>query len=601
MRTFITGGILVVFIFMQFVCGGDSRNIIDGDGSGYYAYLPAIFIHGTTDFTPVFELEKSRRGLDYMGHYFHQVGEKKVNKYSLGTALMMLPFFLLAWLYSIITGMPPDGYNILFQYSIAFGASIYAAIGLLATKKLIELFDVGKAVSLISVILVLLATNLFYYTFLQPSHSHVYSFAAISVFLLFARRYFLYEKLNDFRLAILVFGLIILIRPTNVIIFLSLPFLSGSSAVFVRSVKKLFKTPKILMLGLLSFFAVLGIQLVFNFIQTGNLLLWSYRNEGFHFSDPAILSFLFSYRKGFFVYTPLMLLIVPGMMLFFQHSKFSFYAFFAFVLALIYMLSSWWNWFFGNSLGMRAMIDFYPLLALPIALLINQFSETKWKRLLLSAFILPVIALNLFQTYQYYTGIIHVDSMTKEKYWYVFLKTDTSYRGVLGSFPEPVFPGFDEASSINFFNDMEGPSNLWTSNGVQASAEAFSGRYLAELSQSNIYSPTLVLMNENLFETETELYVTVNLMYRELEKNATSNALLVYAATDKNSELSFYKTFRIKQMPDDKTFVWRNGAFGFKVPAWNSNLAQVKVYVWNIQKTVFQLDDFEVNINLIAE
>jgi hypothetical protein len=601
MRTFITGGIIVVFIFMQLVRGGDSRRIIDGDGSGYYAYLPAVFIHGTTDFTPVFELEKSRRGLDYMGHYFHQLGEKKINKYYLGTALLMLPFFLLAWIYSFITGMPPDGYNILFQYSIALGASIYAAIGLIATKKLIELFDVGKAISLISVILVLFGTNLFYYTFLHPSHSHVYSFAAISVFLLFARRYILYEKINDFRLAMLFFGLIVLIRPTNAIVFLSLPFLSGSSAVFTDRVKKLFKTPKKLILGLLLFFGVFSIQLIFNFIQTGNLLLWSYRNEGFHFNDPAILSFLFSYRKGFFVYTPLMLLIVPGMILFFHRSKFSFYTYFSFILILIYMLSSWWNWFFGDSFGMRAMVDFYPLLAIPLALIIKQFSASRWKRIIISLFLIPAVALNLFQAYQYYAGIIHPDSMTKEKYWYVFLKADPSYRGILGSFPEPIFSGFNESLSINYFNDMEGPSNLWTSNGVQTSKESFSGRYLAEMSQSNIYSPTLVLMNENLIKTESELYVTVNLMYRELEKNATSDALLVYAATDKNSELSFYKTFRIKQMPDDKTLVWRNGSFGFKVPAWDSNLTQVKVYVWNIQKTVFQMDDFEVNINLIAE
>ncbi|MDP2237119.1 MAG: hypothetical protein Q8J88_11865 [Bacteroidales bacterium] len=601
MRTFITGGIIVVFIFIQLMRGGDSRRIIDGDGSGYYAYLPAVFIHGTTDFTPVFEMEKSRRGLDYMGHYFHQVGEKKINKYYLGTALLMLPFFLLAWLYSFITGMPPDGYNILFQYSIALGASIYAAIGLLATKKLIELFDVGKAISLISVILVLFGTNLFYYTFLHPSHSHVYSFAAISVFLLFARRYFLYEKINDFRLAMLFFGLVILIRPTNAIALLSLPFLSGSFAVFTESLKKLFKTPKQLMLGLLLFFGVFSIQLIFNFIQTGNLLLWSYRNEGFHFNDPAILSFLFSYRKGFFVYTPLMLLIVPGMILFFQRSKFSFYTYFSFILILIYMLSSWWNWFFGDSFGMRAMVDFYPLLAIPLALIIKQFSASRWKRLIISLFLIPAVGLNLFQAYQYYAGIIHPDSMTKEKYWYVFLKADPSYRGILGSFPEPIFSGFNDSLSINYFNDMEGPSNLWTSNGVQTSKEAFSGRYLAEMSQSNVYSPTLVLMNENLIKTESELYVTVNLMYRELEKNATSDALLVYAATDRSSELSFYKTFRIKQMPDDKTLVWRNGSFGFKVPAWNSNLTQVKVYVWNIQKTVFQLDDFEVTINLISE
>lgn len=600
MRTFIFSGVILIFIIVQLLRGGAAINTIDGDGSGYYAYLTAVFVNGSTDFTKVYEVEKSKRGLDYMGHYFHPLGEKMINKYYLGTALMMLPFFLLAWIYSTILGIPPDGYNILFQYAISLGAAFYAALGLIALKRFIESFEIEKKVSLITVAVILLGTNLFFYTFLHPSHSHVYSFAVITLFLTFSRHFFLFSKKIDFYLAAFFFGLIMLIRPTNGIVIFALPFVSGSfSNLRVRS-NWLLSKPRTLIFGMILFLVIFGLQPLFNYYQTGHLMFWSYRNEGFHFDKPAFLSFLFSYRKGFFIYTPLMTLIVPAFVLLYQRSRYFFYSFFIYFIFVVYFLSSWWNWFYGDSFGMRAMIDHYSILSIPLALLIHQFSKHSFRKIALTLFLSAVVSLNMIQVYQYYIGIIHHDSMTKEKYWYVFLKTDTSYSGILGSFPEPVYAKINEKKALNYYNDMESPSKLWTSNGIQVSDQAYSGRFVAEMSQSNIYSPTLNLTSDQLFETATELYITANFMYKEFDKNAIGDALLVYAATDKNNNLSFYKTFKIKQIPDYQIYKWRNATFGFKVPAWKDSLRQVKVYVWNRQTTLFHLDDFEVNIHEIA-
>ncbi|MCK4288819.1 MAG: hypothetical protein KAW86_06420, partial [Bacteroidales bacterium] len=46
---------------------GFRDNIISGDGRGYYAYLPAIFIHKTLDFTKIYEIEKEKYSLSYQG------------------------------------------------------------------------------------------------------------------------------------------------------------------------------------------------------------------------------------------------------------------------------------------------------------------------------------------------------------------------------------------------------------------------------------------------------------------------------------------------------------------------------------------------------
>ncbi len=92
------------------------------------------------------------------------------------------------------------------------------------------------------------------------------------------------------------------------------------------------------------------------------------------------------------------------------------------------------------------------------------------------------------------------------------------------------------------------------------------------------------------------MYVSAHLMYRELKTNAAAKALMVYAATNTNNQLVFYKVQKLKQLPDEISNSWRYAEFGMKVPAWTSDVAQVKVYIWNPDDTAFQLDDFAVNI-----
>ncbi len=84
------------FFLVNFIGPGSFRaKIIDGDGSGYYAYLPGIFVFNSVDFTRVFEYEKDQRSTEYQGHYFHRQNGILINKYTSGTAMMELPLFML--------------------------------------------------------------------------------------------------------------------------------------------------------------------------------------------------------------------------------------------------------------------------------------------------------------------------------------------------------------------------------------------------------------------------------------------------------------------------------------------------------------------------
>ena len=89
----------------------------------------------------------------------------------------------------------------------------------------------------------------------------------------------------------------------------------------------------------------------------------------------------------------------------------------------LYVIFSWWCWWYGGSYSQRAMIEIYPLLALPIALLIQQILKLKWLFLVVSFSALTVLtAYNMFTTRQYQRSLIHYDAMTKEAYQAIFMQ-----------------------------------------------------------------------------------------------------------------------------------------------------------------------------------
>ena len=88
------------------------------------------------------------------------------------------------------------------------------------------------------------------------------------------------------------------------------------------------------------------------------------------------------------------------------------------LIATVYLFSSWWCWWFGGGFGMRPMIDYYPLLIIPIGELLNQKLALLKNGVL--TFIIVGISFNLFQTLQRRNLVIHWDSMSKNSYWAFF-------------------------------------------------------------------------------------------------------------------------------------------------------------------------------------
>ncbi|NRA13544.1 MAG: hypothetical protein HRT57_16495, partial [Crocinitomicaceae bacterium] len=145
--------------------------------------------------------------------------------------------------------------------------------------------------------------------------------------------------------------------------------------------------------------------------------------EDIALTDPNLMDFLFSYRKGWLLYSPLFLLAPFGLYVLYKKNRKLFWTFTSFILLYIYVMCSWEAWYYAQSFGSRVMVDIYPIIGLVIAVFFSSIRNKLWIGGV-AAFSLLCVSLNIVQSRQLELGYLHADRMTGEHYWYIFGKLD---------------------------------------------------------------------------------------------------------------------------------------------------------------------------------
>ncbi|MDP4281935.1 MAG: hypothetical protein Q8867_07255 [Bacteroidota bacterium] len=349
---------------------------IYGDKAGYYVYLPSVFFyHFNPNLFPAGIDEKTGFGfqLDTINH--------KVNtKYPYGVSLMVSPFFGISCLISTVSGLSlMGGFAPLFHRMMGFSAIIYLVFGLWFLKKMLER-KFSSRTACITTLLIYFATNLIYYTVSEPLMSHVYSFFLFSLFL-FSLDRFLKDENNygAFFLICLSFVLAIIVRPVNCILFLLYFFWDiRSGKEILQRVKNLFR-PRYFLTFILIFTLFILPQLFYWKYLTGNYFHYSYAGESFSdWNHPRILEVWFSTLNGLFLYTPVLLIFLAGLILMLMKRKRNSLLILFVFLLMTYMAGSWHQWYFGCSYGQRTFIEYYVIFSFPAGFFL-EWTITRWK------------------------------------------------------------------------------------------------------------------------------------------------------------------------------------------------------------------------------
>jgi len=428
------------FLFFSFLIGTSVVYIfnfngppIRSDGVGYYSYLPSTFIyHDLTmkSFVDVYSAKTQHKiSPKDLGLIANHDSTVYLNKYPLGTSIMMIPYFLLGHGASLITHqfiptIKADGITSPFyHFFIAFGSSLYILLGLLILKKILDQYFSIKAVYT-TLILLIFATNLFHYSTYDSVFSHAYSLFLFAAFIRLTQLWYLQPALKLTLLLSIIGAMILLVRPTNglVFIFFLLYRIQFSHLKSFLKQRLLWykKYINYFLLLIIIGFVILIPQFLYWKFATGSWFVFSYKDEGFNFLHPKVWSVLFSVKKGLFFWAPILFLIIPGIFIMRKRLELLQWVFPLTVYfgSTIYLIASWWWWSYGGSYGHRGFIESFVVLAIPLAAFFDYLFKkaTKGLQVAVLTFSSICILLCMFMMLQYWRGYLPFDGTTWDIY-----------------------------------------------------------------------------------------------------------------------------------------------------------------------------------------
>jgi hypothetical protein len=384
------------------------RDVVQWDIKHYYLYLPATFI----EHDPTLQFLDSDQQV-YQDKTWKYKNEEKQYIYKMtgGLAFLYVPFFWMAHAASLMLPdvSTPNGYSLFYYLALQCSLLFYVSLGLFYLRKFLLTFF-SELTTAITIPLLFFGTNLFYYSFAEVM-PHAYSFSLVAMLCYFTVQY--YQKPSNRYMVVvaLLIGLIIWVRPIDILLAAIFPLWGVYSLTTLQNRIKLLLQQKIQLLFLVVIPVLFWcIQSYYWYQSTGHWICWSYVNEHFFFLHPHIWEGLFGFRKGWFIYTPLMIVACIGLILFSKYLKESRTITYFLFPVFLYFTFSWWCWWYGGSVSCRPLIDFYAVLALGLAFMVQMILYTK--KFIGGILLILLSFYGLFYNIQYEREILHWDSMT---------------------------------------------------------------------------------------------------------------------------------------------------------------------------------------------
>jgi len=420
--------LLTTFVIESFSFTKWEKEMVVYDVAGYYMYLPAVFIfHDLSHLDYYSYVDDTYHPTPAKGYaiFPQEKTGRKVIKYPMGVAIGEMPLFLVAHAYALLhPEYKPDGYTTPYKVAIVFSTILWTVLGLFFLGRFLIQYYNSNVAALV-VLIIGGGTNLFAYTVVDVGMSHAWLFLLFAALLFCTQRLFTNQRPGYFYPLGALLALATISRPTDIVIaIVPLIWMFPRKKEAPERRAFLLKNRKHFIGGVLVFIAVLSLQLGYWKYMTGNWLHFSYEGEGFDFAHPHILDGLFSYRKGWFLYTPVALIGMLGLIPLYYYDRKMSLTILLFFTITIYLVFSWIAWFYGWSFGCRALIEALAVLSIPIGAIVHYVIRSRsW---LLKSGITIVfgffIWLNIYQSHQYERMVLMGDYMTKEYYWRIWNK-----------------------------------------------------------------------------------------------------------------------------------------------------------------------------------
>lgn len=558
------------------------ENVLTWDVFGYYLYLPAKFIYhdlALTDQSWVNSIMETYESSSTLYQAVHLDNGNWVIKYTLGLSILLAPFFFVAHLIAEPLGFAADGFSEPYQYLMTIGGVFYAIIGLIYANKILRHFF-AKKIAAIVLALIFLGTNYLQLTAFDGtllSHNFLFTLYAILVF--YTIKW--YDK-PSFYNAIFIgisIGFIVLIRPSEIVaIFIPLLWYHKTEG-YLKEKYALFKSNWIhIVLIAILIFGIFFFQMIYWKTITGEFLYYSYTNagEGLDFWEPHTFNFLFSFRKGWFVYTPIVLFALWGLIHMIRERKWMYISIVTFLVLDVYIASSWTTWWYaGGSFSSRSMEPAYVLLAIPLGYLIQDWRIwSGTKKAVIGLLLMFFVILNMFQTWQFNEGILSKQRMTMAYYFRIFGKTEVS----------------DEDKKLLLVKRATETIEVFSDSNSYKSRIVFEGDFSSDeyqdiatqgsitLKGSRLYSPGIDLKFDEITENDHAWIVAEAEVFLPLDYSGNYPELV---ATFHHQGKAYKYRTKVLNANTVTLGEWNNVKIEYMTPEVRSTSDNLKVYLWH--------------------
>jgi hypothetical protein len=414
-------------------------NVFSGDATEYYSWLPTIIIDQDLNFLnqcmAFFEQNpaiyrktdlKTEPGKIIIRSHSTEISEKDIKffttrcinedgKYegyaihTIGPAILWLPFFLISLLISnalnlIGTGARTDGMGMISQYMTATSSIIYAVIGIHLSILLGTKLGLDKKTLQYAAVITVFGGFMLNYIAVEPGMSHATDFFTATAFFLLTYKTLSSKKTRDWALTGAAYGLLIAIRPQN-IVFLPLPILS--LAYNIRKGAKIKKYTKPIASFILAAI-IASLPLIISWYLIYGDIASPHKSRLLPDLTPKIMELMFSHRNSLITSTPLLGLGLLGFMAFaIKKGWKTKNGFFLWALLLAFLLQTYVNsiavdWWAGASVGARRFSGLYSHFIIGLAYVMQK---TKYKKA--TAIIITIaLAYNLAYTFAHNFNLV---------------------------------------------------------------------------------------------------------------------------------------------------------------------------------------------------
>jgi hypothetical protein len=574
-----------------------NKNEIAWDVLGYYLYLPATFVHHDPLLNDISWLKQTNAERKLAGTLYMVSQNKKGETmyfFLMGLALFYLPFFFMAHSFASIAGFASDGFSMPYQYFLVAGGIVYTIIGLIFLRKILRRFF-SEGISSLVMLIIVLGTN-------YINHLTIDNLATINVIFMLTTIVIWntikwHENNRPKHLIAMGVGisLVTLVKPSEIFLFL-IPLLWNVTSMEDLKQKfiTLFSSWKNLLITAALCLLVFAPQMVYWYLKTGRLIYDSYVNPGvgLDFLSPHISNVLFSYRKGWLLYTPVVIFALVGFYFLYKSNRKIFLASITYFLVSFYVISSWSEWWYGAAYSTRPLIATYPILGICLGYFLIFLRDTKQVvRVACGVVIVAFVFLNQFQWWQYKNYILDPYRSTKEYYWATFLKTNVTPEDVKLLSVYRDFTGKMEFSDSSRYNGSTLLTDDFSGNGFKPNMSENTNSFY-RLTEEQEYFPFFETPFNELTQTD-HIWIKASIDVRFPEIFEGKFPCLVLSMERKNGPYGYSATeIKTDSLPNR----WRRIQVMYLSPEIRSVKDRVKCYIWKRGKTSFDIDNVKLEV-----